>query len=113
MSFWDKLKKKTNPPEPTEYQREKSAYEKPQSNDEVLPGDNHRANRPLEDPEALRKLYEDTQVKARLEKEMGRNRSDDMDSFGQMIGKGVGTLGDSLKKVSSGQSLLDDDDDDE
>lgn len=104
MSIWDKMKKKPTVPASTEYHREKGRYEKPEN--EKSPVDHSDALNQVND-DALKQLYEDQAVKARLKEELAACEDNEKKTFGQMLGKGAATLGESLKKVSTGQDLLD------
>ena len=107
MSFWDQFKKKPAVDEANEYRREKSQYNTP-GEDGRAEGSELRS--PEANPDALTKLYEDVEVKAKMEAELGRSKDHQKQSFQSMLGKGATTLGKSIKNVSNGQGVLDEDD---
>lgn len=105
MKFWEQFRKK-QPNSPQQgYQRQKSTYDKQEelqkTDREPDPG------RPSDNDDALKRLLEDDEIRQRVQEEVAASSHSENNSLGQMLGKGVGTLGDSLKKVSTGQSLLD------
>lgn len=107
MKFWDQLKK--NKPKETEqeYHREKSNYDKSENFSSNVTSNQKQPN---EQSDALKRLLEDEEIRQRVQEELASSKDSDKNTFGQMIGKGVETLGGSLKKVSKGQSLLDEED---
>lgn len=108
MKFWEQFKKKGEPQDPGEYKREKSQYNKTDESETAVQSDrlSQHAN-----PDALTKLYEDQEVKAKMEAELTHSDDAKKESFQSMLGNGATTLGRSIKKVSSGQGVLDDDKD--
>lgn len=108
MKFWEQFKKKPNLEGYQEYHHEKGQYRKPDAGGEATPG-----TAPISreaDPAALNRLFEDAEVKARMEAELGRSSNTDKESFPSLLGKGASTLGKSIKKVSNGRGVLDEDD---
>lgn len=107
MKFWDQFKKKPVPPVNGEYHRSKSAYSKNTESSEAGESSGLRRD---SDPDALARLYEDPAVKARMEEELGRSTDSQKESIQSLLGKGATTLGRSIKKVSNGQGVLDEED---
>ena len=109
MKFWVQFKKKDQPQGYDEYTREKSQYSKPDEMDEAdSTGTSGQLNKPA-NSDALDKLYEDQEVKAKMEAELAQGGDTKKESFQSLLGNGATTLGRSIKKVSSGQGVLDDD----
>lgn len=107
MKFWDRFKKKPIPPVGNDYERQEGNYEKP---DQL---DNGNLDKKLSNVnnDAMQRLLEDEETRQRLQEELAASSKAEHNSFGQLIGKGVETLGGSLKKVSKGESLFDAEDD--
>lgn len=87
------------------YTREKSRYEKGEGEDGDLSDENGRLGSP-EDPEALKRLREDPDIRALMEEAMAEGRTEEGDSLKDMLGKGVSTLARSLRKASRGDDDL-------
>lgn len=107
MSIFDKIKKKKPVPQTGGYHREKSDYQKPGESHPLQQEPDTVELRPDAD-DALKKLYEDESVRQRMREELDPDGQAEQNSLGQMLGKGVGTLGDSLRRGSRGQDLLGD-----
>ena len=105
MKFWDRFKKKQTVQEVEDYQREKSHYEKLESEDT----DDAMKKAGFENNDAMKKLLEDEEIRQKLQTELAASSESEKSSFGQMFGKGVKTLGGSIKKVSKGENLFDED----
>lgn len=105
MKFWDRFKKK-NTPQDQDYQRQKSHYEKL----EPINTDDAKEKAAIENNDAMKKLLEDEEIRQKLKAELAASSESEKSSFGQMLGKGVETLGGSIKKVSKGENLFDEED---
>lgn len=113
MKFWEQFKKKPNSEDFKEYHREKSQYHKDEVIEDSEVPEEIELRRQGADPDALEKLFKDPVVKARMEAELGKSSNSEKVTFQNMIGKGASTLGKSIKKVSSGKDLLDDENDED
>lgn len=106
MKFWDRFKKKKTAQEEEDYQRQKSHYEKQESGNI----DDGEKKAGAENNDAMKKLLEDDEIRQRLQAELAASSESEKSSFAQMFGKGVETLGGSIKKVSKGENLFDEED---
>lgn len=106
MKFWDRFKKKPIPPEGNDYKRQEGNYEKP----DQLENGNLDKKLSNVNNDAMQRLLEDEETRQRLQEELAASSKAEHNSLGQMLGKGIETLGGSLKKVSKGESLFDDED---
>ncbi len=111
MSIFDKFKKTKPVPQTDGYHREPSIYERPGQPDHLQEDPDTVALVPDQD-DALKQLYDDETIHQRMQEELNRSSANEKNNLGQMLGKGVGTLTDSLKKATTGESLLDDRDND-
>lgn len=99
--FGKKKQEETEANQGADYKREKSNYEKVGEDGEFKDEEGHGVSSPT-DPEALARLREDPEIRALLAEVMGDSNSSDRDSIQDMVGKGVSTLANSIKKATRG-----------